>query len=961
MLKLLLSQFVKKNGRSPNAIEMLQLKFKASQQAGKGEVIEFPSNRITDFTKARPQPPEIKKINGIQTTRGMGDLFAKQLEKLNKESVKRFKDKMKKEPEDMAGGGVAGLLGERIGFRGGGQDASEDNFGGGGGGGGGNEGDGSSSMSGGGGNARENYRTQQYNQSKTKTTTSGGGNGGGGGQDASKTKTTTTPKTDNGITSNYMNPTFRKATINFLNRRQPPKSFIGNLKNIYGDGVTTVGGYGTDTKVKDAQARIDAGVAMPGDVELVNTSTNKTTSVPDLSNRDVLNKIAIDTGMPMEGVFTKTPTDQTTRDIKSIQDYKRNPDLQFNVNDIMELGIGQRLGQPQIQSIYDMVQAPGQTPFMAAEGGPARQNFAMGKRAFLKMLGGVGAGIAGLKSGLLGFGGKQATKKAVSETVKQAAGSGAPPPYFFKLVEKIKTLGDDAPKLAVKDREKVTTYKDYTLTEDVTTGEKTIQRMKIDDDLKYDASEYYGKPVGEEVYMSYRPGKGQIDETTKGKTPPDEYIEDTSLIRSDRPAEGEIMDTFEGVPDDLLEEVGEAVVKKADGGRIGFAKGKGVMTLLDLIKNKFGKKSITTVDKLKTPQKTLDRNMFKKANDRLNDKRQMTDDEYQDFADEIGENIEAYDFDGTVGDAKRIIKDIKDYEAEMFAEYKSIGGSKRLDGPKDPMKDAIDNASPGYTGDLKYDAQLVADDLAEKMFDVEYADLTQAQQMDLYNKAYTALSKNQQGFKKMQKSFKDMEQKIQLESFDPKKTKGNADGGRIGYNAGSRVLQGILKLLKPKPKKSYLDKFPRVDIKELMKGDKPIKLYSGVGDRQANTLKAYKEDAKFFNTTVDKIKKDNFKGQWFTPFKEYASSFGNARNLKSKMLTTELTPREIRMAKRYVDKINKKDKMISKMKMEGMNNPPKYNITTADNTVIIPKIKLKKLKKAGKVDTDYMVLEKIKK
>ena len=33
------------------------------------------------------------------------------------------------------------------------------------------------------------------------------------------------------------------------------------------------------------------------------------------------------------------------------------------------------------------------------------------------------------------------------------------------------------------------------------------------------------------------------DETTKGKTPPDEYTEDTSLIRSDRPAEGEIMDT----------------------------------------------------------------------------------------------------------------------------------------------------------------------------------------------------------------------------------------------------------------------------------------------------------------------------------------------------------------------------------------------------------------------------------
>ena len=78
----------------------------------------------------------------------------------------------------------------------------------------------------------------------------------------------------------------------------------------------------------------------------------------------------------------------------------------------------------------DMID-PDPTDF--ADGGVAgllgeRQNFAMGKRAFLKLMGGVGAGIAGLKSGLLGFG-KGATKKAVTETVKQTAGSGTPPPY----------------------------------------------------------------------------------------------------------------------------------------------------------------------------------------------------------------------------------------------------------------------------------------------------------------------------------------------------------------------------------------------------------------------------------------------------------------------------------------------------------------------------------------------------
>ena len=122
-----------------------------------------------------------------------------------------------------------------------------------------------------------------------------------------------------------------------------------------------------------------------------------------------------------------------------------------------------------------------------------------------------------------------------------------------------------------------------------------------------------------------------------------------------------------------------------------------------------------------------------------------------------------------------------------------------------------------------------------------------------------------------------------------------------------KTLKGLGYLKELFKKKDYLEQFPRVDIEKLMQGDKPIKLYSGVGDRQANTLKAYKEDAKFFNTTVDKIKKDNFKGQWFTPFKEYASGFGNASNINSKMLTTELTPKEIRMAKRYVDKVNTKD------------------------------------------------------
>jgi hypothetical protein len=195
----------------------------------------------------------------------------------------------------------------------------------------------------------------------------------------------------------------------------------------------------------------------------------------------------------------------------------------------------------------------------------------------------------------------------------------------------------------------------------------------------------------------------------------------------------------------------------------------------------------------------------------------MNADELEDFEMEIGDALEGYDFDGTIGDANRILREQKRYTSEMLEEYMSIGGSKRAGGPNDAMADAIENASPGYTGDLKYDANILADDLAENRFGKEFDRLSQKQQMDLYDEAYKALAENKRTFTEMQnlskpnktlegikktgvidisdpdiaeeftrfmkeknpKGFTDIEQKIQLESFDPKKTKGNAEGGRI--------------------------------------------------------------------------------------------------------------------------------------------------------------------------------------
>ena len=516
-----------------------------------------------------------------------------------------------------------------------------------------------------------------------------------------------------------------------------------------------------------------------------------------------------------------------------------------------------------------------------AKGKIAKEVADKGRRGFMKAAGVTGAGIAALKTGLLGFADKAApvakeAVEAVSNTASQV------PEYFLNLVSKIKMMGDDAPNLTTLDRQKVTTYKDYTLTEDVATGRQEIQRMKVLDD---DSASYYGQPLTEETYMSYTPGETIIGKGNKPiKTGP-EYEEGTALLRSDRGNAGEVVEESATISDDVIKE-GNYTFDKADGGRIGFSKGKlakeGIPALINKVKSLFGDDAITTADKIPTPQKTLDRDMFKAADTRLNDKKMMNVDELEDFEMEIGDSLEAYDFDGTIGDAKRILKEQKKYTDDMYSQYKAEGGSKRPGGPKDAMKDAIENASPGYTGDLKYDASLLADDLAEKRFGKEFYDLNVDEQSSLYDEAYKALAENQRGFKQMQnlskptktlegikktgvvdisdpdvaeeftkfmketdpKGYKDMEQKIQLESFDPKKTKGNAEGGRIGMLAGGGILKAVLKnsadakgmtvrdfimAMNPKSIPSEIKKFiSKVDLEQLKAGYKSY--YENISD-----------------------------------------------------------------------------------------------------------------------------------
>ena len=169
----------------------------------------------------------------------------------------------------------------------------------------------------------------------------------------------------------------------------------------------------------------------------------------------------------------------------------------------------------------------------------------MDRREFLQA---TGAGATVILAKMLGFGDEVAQTAKVVE--KATAAPAGVPPYFFQLVDKIKTLGDDVTATnAVAERQVVTRYKDFELTEDVGTGELTIQRIKRDSDF-----EYYDETLAEETYMNYKPGQG--DEATKG-TPAAEYVEDTGYLRTSGPNKGELYDTKEGLTDDTLKDIEE--------------------------------------------------------------------------------------------------------------------------------------------------------------------------------------------------------------------------------------------------------------------------------------------------------------------------------------------------------------------------------------------------------------------
>jgi len=286
------------------------------------------------------------------------------------------------------------------------------------------------------------------------------------------------------------------------------------------------------------------------------------------------------------------------------------------------------------------------------------------RRRFMKIAGGIGAGITGLKTGLLGFGEKAAP---IVETAVEAA-KGVPP-YFFQLVDVIKSKGREIKSYGERVRQYIAPSKDgkseLMLTEDLSTGDIQVKKIYKENDEMVTKSEE----------MNFTKGRG--DESTKG-TPADDYEEITEYNSRIYKDEFNDPDVVEGI--DVDEIVKEIDVKKADGGRIGYSKGKTVLSFLEIIKDP--KKIREAIDNIfKTGDYKMDAEMAAESLVELNPQA-FGGKLYDDLDDKTRMQVYGAVIDDVMGD---VAKKIKEKKTDTYRFLKKVFGDSLNDMPdRDP-------------------------------------------------------------------------------------------------------------------------------------------------------------------------------------------------------------------------------------------------------------------------------------
>ena len=196
-----------------------------------------------------------------------------------------------------------------------------------------------------------------------------------------------------------------------------------------------------------------------------------------------------------------------------------------------------------------------------ADGGRIGLRSGMTKRAFLKLMGSVGATIGAAKSGIFTGLGKGAGKQVAKEVVQQS--TSTPPPYFFKLAEKIKMMGDDVTATTERTMAKKLPSKDgkseYLLEEDMVTGDTSIKKIYKEDD----------NMITDVEIMEFRKGEDVITKDGKAIKTPDEYEEVTEVNKRIYKDDYNASDYSDGINvDAIIKEVDDTTpsIKKAGGG-----------------------------------------------------------------------------------------------------------------------------------------------------------------------------------------------------------------------------------------------------------------------------------------------------------------------------------------------------------------------------------------------------------
>ena len=241
------------------------------------------------------------------------------------------------------------------------------------------------------------------------------------------------------------------------------------------------------------------------------------------------------------------------------------------------------------------------------------------------------------------------------EGIEQVASQGVD---FFNMV--IKKVMDEG--TLVKEQDRISTFKhpdrpDIMVEIDQGTGSSSVF---------FDTDQ--GSKAGAEIIKT-------MDETTKGRTV-EELMESEEVYKMG--GDEYYKDVQEGISGGItnLEKFLKSKKGFAAGGRVGMFRGgipKGLQAAMRAIMSKYGDDAITTADKAPQPAKTTQEEIMDFNARNPNPNRQMTDEEITEFADEFGldPSEEYYNWDGTLADAKRLLKESEDETKYMYQQYKA--------------------------------------------------------------------------------------------------------------------------------------------------------------------------------------------------------------------------------------------------------------------------------------------------